>query len=172
MSKIIAPPQINYLNEFLDVLLHPEKYQAYMRHMQDMLQAINERLEHLTTKDEIDQCLLQAQTKQKESSELLARAKADADKMIQSAKSSAQEMLFQVQTKLDQLDQHEKDLVTRSNSVTQREQAVQSLEASVKAREVLVSETTRKQAEKAQELTEKARRLEKLTQTMLAEVGN
>jgi hypothetical protein len=60
MAKMIAPPQIGGLMELMDLVTDPNKFQSYVKQLQDYDAAIKERLGLLTTKDEADEYLNKA----------------------------------------------------------------------------------------------------------------
>ncbi len=61
--KIIAPPQINHLDELLDVVLHPDKLATALQQLTDMRNAITEQIGIHNTVDLAKQYLVEAQAK-------------------------------------------------------------------------------------------------------------
>lgn len=74
--KVLTPPQINSLDELLDVVLHPDKLVKYLTQMAEMRNAIIAQLDIYTTKDKADQYLVQATQKVQDALALEAKAKA------------------------------------------------------------------------------------------------
>src|SRR3990172_9474230 len=74
--KILAPPQINSLNELLDVVLHPDKLATYLQQLKDLRDAITAQLDAYNTKAKAEEYLAQAHTKQTEAAEALRVAHA------------------------------------------------------------------------------------------------
>jgi len=78
MAKLIAPPQINHLDELLDVLTNQDKYVGYMSDMQVMRDVIVEKLGLIDTQEKADQKLQEVQTKYAEALAIVREAQEEA----------------------------------------------------------------------------------------------
>ena len=85
MAKIITPPSINSLSELLELVTKPEKYRAYAIQLEDTLNAIDERLGDLDSKEKADAYLAQATQTKLEADGARLKAERDAHDLIEKA---------------------------------------------------------------------------------------
>ena len=85
MAKIITPPSINSLSELLELVTKPEKYRAYAIQLEDTLNAIDERLGDLDSKEKADAYLAQAAQIKLEADGARLKAERDAHDIVEKA---------------------------------------------------------------------------------------
>ena len=89
MAKIITPPSINSLSELLELVTKPEKYRAYAIQLEDTLNAIDERLGDLESKEKADAYLAQATQTKLEADGARLTAERDAHDIVEKANAYA-----------------------------------------------------------------------------------
>ena len=89
MAKIITPPSINSLSELLELVTKPEKYRAYAIQLEDTLNAIDERLGDLDSRDKADAYLAQATQTKLEADGARLKAEKDAYDIVEKANAYA-----------------------------------------------------------------------------------
>ena len=89
MAKIITPPSINSLSELLELVTKPEKYRAYAMQLEDTLNAIDERLGDLDSKEKADAYLAQATQTKLEADGARLKAERDAHDIVEKANQHA-----------------------------------------------------------------------------------
>ena len=89
MAKIITPPSINSLSELLELVTKPEKYRAYAIQLEDTLNAIDERLGDLDSKEKADAYLAQAAQIKLEADGARLTAERDAHDIVEKANAYA-----------------------------------------------------------------------------------
>lgn len=148
MAKIIAPPAIQNLDGFLDMLLHPDKYEGYMKQLKEMKDAIVEHLGTMATKEQADAALAQANAKLSEANTALAQAKKaveqahaeccgtrdETDAYANAAKQKADALLASATKKDHDIAEKSAVLHAREQAVSKREMMADALEADLKQR--------------------------------------
>lgn len=148
MAKIVAPPAIKDLDGFIDLFLHPEKYQAYMQQLKEMKDAIVESLDVLDTKEKADAHLHEAHAKHAEATTTLADARVavekaaaeceaarrDADAYVKAARTSADAMLADATKREHTIAEQAAVLTMREQAVTKREMLADATEAQLTQR--------------------------------------
>ena len=89
MAKLMAPPSIGGLSELLELVTKPEKYRAYAIQLEDTLNAIDERLGDLDSKDKADAYLAQATQTKLEADGARLKAEKDAYDIVEKANAYA-----------------------------------------------------------------------------------
>src|SRR3990167_3024852 len=116
MAKILAPPAITNLDGLLDLLLHPDKYIAYMQQLQAMKDSILVSLDHLATKDQAEAYLAQATTRLQDAQRLVT----EAHDTVQTAQQQADRIRGEAHAHAAGV---EEDLKTRQHTLVERERA-------------------------------------------------
>jgi chromosome segregation ATPase len=164
--KIIAPPQINGLDELLEVIIHPERLVATLQQLQTMRDSIIANLSLYQTKQQADEYLAQAQQTMHQAKatqaevEALKRRTAQEDMVMRSElseiKAAQAETEAQLHTKSKELQQTEKDLNARAHLVSAR---ADELDAREKALREANERLMRQQAVMAEEVEKMERRI-------------
>lgn len=129
MAKIIAPPVINDLTELLDLVLHPDKYVAYLTQLTEMRDAILETLGTVKTKEDADQYLAMARQKSDEASALLTKATADADAAAEMVKQGQAEVSHRMRQQEDYAQARSGDLQALEHVLSVRQKSLDEREA-------------------------------------------
>ena len=170
MAKVIQPPQINHLDELLDVLVNQDKYIQYMKGLQAMRDGIAEALGVVDTKEKADDHLQDAQVKHQEALELLATAQEEADKIRTDMTQAQAQHQSQIEAFNQSRAQTLKDLDQDRRSIADQQVSLDRAQADLQQREQALRLLELQLQNKSQVLTEKEARLNKL-KAALGEAG-
>lgn len=151
--KIVTPPQINGIDELLDLIINPGKMASLMQQLKEMKDAVAASCDTYNTKSQADDYLAQAQS----AKALADAALSDAKKILEKAHDDAEretDALNEHKAKLLAMDQAQnqkaKDLKHFERSLDERGKALATRADQLDAREAALTEATaalvRKQA--------------------------
>lgn len=100
--KIVAPPTISNLQQVADLLLNPAKYAKYCTDLQQMLDAINQRLGDLKLVEQVDEYAATAEAKALNAKKEYEESIKVKDTLIQEAQVIKQEAALSAQKTKDE----------------------------------------------------------------------
>lgn len=166
MAKLIPPPQINHLNELIDVLVHQDKYLQYMKDLHAMRDAIVGLLGVVDTQEKADALLASAEMQYREATDTLTVAHEEAAKLkaeldVQQAHvTESRSTLAGERQALDQARaEQQHDFAQREADLSQAQQQASAQAVALRQREALL-------AARMKDLDEREAKLNKLKQAL------
>ena len=170
MAKVLMPPHINSLDELLEMVIHPEKFTAYLTQLKDVRDAITTQLGVYATKDKAEEYLSQAQAKDTEAQASLNRARDIEEEKIRAGDAKMAELMRDQDawTKAKQTEQS--TFKERERQLTDYERSLHAQHQDLNIRAAQLDEQDAVLARLSAKLAAEQERLEK-TKAVLNAIG-